>query len=122
MNITWNSGSWLKIYYFKRNLFRSSGQVCFLLEYFKYRYMTIQGLMPAAPGAESYLSIVANTIGRLTLKVFDTNGRIAKKICKDIITGVQQLEISLGDLSDGTYILNAFNGDTFIKSFRFTKE
>lgn len=69
-----------------------------------------------------YLSVVANNIGKITLKVFDTNGRIAKKICKDIMAGVQQLDIDLNELSDGTYILNAFNGDTFIKSFRFIKQ
>lgn len=71
---------------------------------------------------DGYLNVVANNIGKLTLKVFDTNGRIAKKICKDIITGVQQLEVNFSDLSDGTYVLNAFNGDTFIKSFRFIKQ
>ena len=69
-----------------------------------------------------YLNVVANNIGKLTLKVFDTNGRIAKKICKDIISGVQQLELNINDLSNGTYILNAFHGDTFLKSFKFVKE
>lgn len=69
-----------------------------------------------------YLNVVANNIGKLTLKVFDTNGRIAKKICKDIISGVQQLETGFSELSDGTYILNAFNGDTFLKSFKLVKQ
>lgn len=69
-----------------------------------------------------YLNVAANTIGKLTLKVFDTNGRIAKKICKDIITGVQKLDLNISELSDGTYILNAFNGDVFLKSFKFVKQ
>ncbi len=69
-----------------------------------------------------YLSVAANTIGRLTLKVFDTNGRVAKKVYKDIITGVQKLDLNLSDLSDGTYILNLFNGDVFLKSFKFIKQ
>jgi hypothetical protein len=68
-----------------------------------------------------YLNIVANDIGKLTLKVLDTNGRFAKKMCKDIISGVQKLELNISDLSDGTYILNAFNGDTFLKSFKLVK-
>lgn len=68
-----------------------------------------------------YLNVVANNIGKLTLKIFDTNGRIAKKICKDIISGVQQLDLNISDLSDGTYIFNAFNGDTFLKSFKVVK-
>ena len=69
-----------------------------------------------------YLNVVANNIGKLTLKVFDTNGRIAKKICKDIMTGVQKLDLNINELSNGTYILNAFNGDVFLKSFKFVKE
>ena len=83
--------------------------------------MHIEGVKPATD-SQSYLSIMVNSIGKLTLKVFDTNGRIAKKICQDIISGVQQLEVNLSDLANGTYILNAFNGDTFVKSYKFTKE
>jgi len=69
-----------------------------------------------------YLNVVANNIGKLTLKVFDTNGRVAKKICKDIMTGVQKLDLNINELSTGTYILNAFQGDVFLKSFKFVKE
>jgi hypothetical protein len=69
-----------------------------------------------------YLNVVANSIGKLTLKVFDTNGRIAKKVCKDIMTGVQKLDMNINELSDGTYILNAFHGDVFVKSFKFVKQ
>ncbi|MGI8637202.1 MAG: T9SS type A sorting domain-containing protein [Segetibacter sp.] len=68
------------------------------------------------------LNVVASNIGKLTLKVFDTNGRVAKKICKDIITGVQKLDLNINDLSNGTYVLNAFQGDVFLKSFKFVKE
>ena len=77
---------------------------------------------PTLDPSYGYLNVVANNIGKLTLKVFDTNGRIAKKICQDIITGVQKLDLNIGDLSDGTYILNAFNGDVFLKSFKIVKE
>lgn len=69
-----------------------------------------------------YLNVVANNIGKLTLKVFDTNGRIAKKICKDIMTGVQKLDLNINELANGTYVLNAFNGDIFLKSFKFVKQ
>ena len=72
--------------------------------------------------SSGYLNIVANNIGKLTLKVFDTNGRIAKKICKDIMMGVQKLDLNINELSTGTYILNAFNGDIFLKSFKFVKQ
>jgi len=84
--------------------------------------MDIKAFEPTLSNSYGYLSVAANNIGRLTLKVFDTNGRIAKKVYKDIISGVQQLDLNISDLSDGTYILNAFNGDTFIKSFKFVKQ
>jgi len=77
---------------------------------------------PTLLDSYGYLNVVANNIGKLTLKVFDTNGRIAKKVCKDIISGVQKLDLNISDLSDGTYILNAFNGDVFLKSFKFVKQ
>lgn len=71
----------------------------------------------------SYINIVANSIGKLTLKIFDTtNGFIAKTISTQIDKGAQLLNINLSDLSDGTYIVNAFSGDTFLKSFKLTKE
>lgn len=77
---------------------------------------------PTLLDSYGYLNVVANNIGKLTLKVFDTNGRIAKKIYKDIITGVQKLDLNINELSNGTYVLNAFNGDTFLKSFKFIKQ
>jgi hypothetical protein len=77
---------------------------------------------PTLLDSYGYLNVVADNIGKLTLKVFDTNGRVAKKICKDIITGVQKLDININELSSGTYILNAFHGDTFLKSFKFVKK
>lgn len=67
-----------------------------------------------------YLHGVATNIGKLTLKVFDTNGRIAKKVYHDIMEGVQKLDLS--DLADGTYIINAFKGDMFLKAFRVEKQ
>ena len=69
-----------------------------------------------------YINIVANSIGKFTVKIFDTNGRIANKICKDIITGVQQLDLNISEWSNGTYILNAFIGDSFLKSFKLVKQ
>lgn len=69
-----------------------------------------------------YINVVANTIGKLTLKIFDTDGRIASKICKDVKTGAHQLDLDINDWSKGTYILNAFIGDSFLKSFKLVKQ
>lgn len=69
-----------------------------------------------------YLNVVADSIGKLTLKVFDTKGLIAKKICRDVISGVQKLDLNINELTTGTYILNAFHGDVFLRSFKFVKQ
>lgn len=68
-----------------------------------------------------YLNNAANNLGSFTYKVFNINGRIVKKFCQDVITDVQQLEINFSDLGTGTYIINAFKDDTFVKAFKFTK-
>jgi hypothetical protein len=47
---------------------------------------------------------------------------IAKKICRDVISGVQKLDLNINELSTGTYILNAFHGDVFLRSFKFVKQ
>ncbi|WP_207497192.1 hypothetical protein [Aridibaculum aurantiacum] len=83
--------------------------------------MQIQDFQTSVAESISYLSIVANNIGKLTLKIFDTNGFIAKTISTQIAQGAQLLDINLGDLNEGTYIINAFNGDEFLKAFRITK-
>ena len=83
--------------------------------------MLIQGMKPLMNGS-GYLNVVANSIGELTLKVLDTQGRFAKRISTEIEQGFQELCVNLNDLTNGTYVLNAFNGDTFIKSFKFTVE
>jgi hypothetical protein len=83
--------------------------------------MNIVGMQPTTVDTESYLDIVANSIGNLILKVYDTNGRMAKVISSEVSSGLQQLNINVSDLSDGTYVLNAFNGDIFLKAIKFIK-
>lgn len=71
----------------------------------------------------NYLSAVANQIGKVTLKVFDTtSGFIAKTISTHMAQGAQLFDINLDDLSDGTYIINAFCGDKFLRSMKVTKQ
>ena len=84
--------------------------------------MQILSVQPALDNSISYLSVVANSIGKLTLKVFDRNGFIAKTISTHIAQGAQLLDINMSDLSNGTYIINAFNGDTFLKSIKIIKQ
>jgi len=84
--------------------------------------MYIQSLQPEATNSISYLNIVADKIEKLTIKVLDVQGWVAKKVIAEVEEGKQQLDLNLNDLSSGIYILNAFIGDVFIKSIRFVKQ
>lgn len=72
--------------------------------------------------SSSYLEIVANKDGRVTLKVLDVNGRMAKKVTTNVSSGNQMLALDLNDLNNGAYVLNAFNDGEFVKSIRFIKQ
>jgi hypothetical protein len=84
--------------------------------------MYIQNLQPGLIDNLSYVTVMANKTGRLILKVLDIEGRIAKTVVANINEGKQQLELQMGDLNSGRYVMNAFSGDTFIKSIRFVKQ
>jgi hypothetical protein len=84
--------------------------------------MYIQSLHPTLINSSSYLNVVSNKNGKLVIKVLDIQGRIAKRVTTSVAQGNQQLSINMSDLNSGMYILNAFNGDTFIKSIRFVKQ
>ena len=84
--------------------------------------MYIQNLQPGLVDNLSYVTVMANKTGRLVLKVLDIEGRIAKTVVANINEGKQQLELQMGDLNSGRYVMNAFSGDTFIKSIRFVKQ
>lgn len=88
----------------------------------KQERMYIQSLQPEATNSISYLNIVADKIEKLTIKVLDVQGWVAKKVIAEVEEGKQQLDLNLNDLSSGIYILNAFIGDVFIKSIRFVKQ
>ena len=83
--------------------------------------------MPALPmhkilsELEGYLSSVSGNVSTITVKVLDTNGKIAKRLSTDVSVGVQLLKSKMVDLSNGTYVLNAFNGDVFLKAIKFIK-
>jgi hypothetical protein len=84
--------------------------------------MNIQSLQSIFNETEGYLNVVADKQGRLTLKVLDTNGRMAKSLTTNITEGIQKLALNLSDLSSGMYVLNAFTDGTFLKSIRFIKQ
>jgi hypothetical protein len=58
----------------------------------------------------------------LTIKVFDIKGKKAKTINKEVELSIVALKNDMIDLEKGHYVLNAFKGGNFIKSFRFIKE
>jgi hypothetical protein len=84
--------------------------------------MNIDGLQSTVVGGASSLNVVAAKSGQLILKILDVQGRIAKTVIESVEKGAHELMLNLSDLSEGRYVLNAFNGDSFVKAVRFTKE
>ena len=67
------------------------------------------------------LQYVATKSLELTVKVFDVKGMKAKTFSATDLQ-LQSLLSNLKDLANGNYILNAFNGDHFIKSIKYFKQ
>lgn len=84
--------------------------------------MFIQNLQPGLVHDLGYVTVLADKTGSLVLKVLDIEGRIAKTMEARVSEGRHQLELNMGDLVSGRYVINAFSGGTFIKSIRFTKQ
>lgn len=70
----------------------------------------------------SVISFIAQKQDRLTIKILDTQGKITKTLVTFVEKGKQDLTLNLNDLTNGIYVLNAFLGDAFLKSFRFIKQ
>ncbi|MDB5232308.1 MAG: hypothetical protein JWN76_3113 [Chitinophagaceae bacterium] len=84
--------------------------------------MNVQTRQPLVEDGQGILDIVALNSGNLILKILDVQGRIAKTIIEKVEQGAQQLMVNMNDLGEGMYVLNVFNGDSFIKAIRFTKD
>ncbi|MCY7420576.1 MAG: hypothetical protein LH478_02410 [Chitinophagaceae bacterium] len=78
-------------------------------------------MKPTTHENNTYLGIVAVGNDKLTLKVLDTYGRIAKTIQTQFEEGMHELTINLTDLNVGTYVVNAFSGGRFLKAIKFAK-
>ncbi len=83
--------------------------------------MYIQNLNPTIINGSSQLEVLAEKTENLVIKILDVQGRIAKILITQVVEGWQQLMLDLDDLTSGNYVLNAFNEDRFVQSFRFIK-
>lgn len=84
--------------------------------------MTFKTLRSDQLNGNGFIYVEANKPDRISIKVFDDRGRRAKTINTTISQGVQQLDLNMTDLQSGNYVLNAFSGGHFLKSFRFIKQ
>ena len=83
--------------------------------------MHLKSLQPLQISSYGYLDIISGTTELLVVKVLDIHGHIAKTIIETIENGTHRLSLNLGELRSGSYVLNAFSGETFLKAFRFIK-
>jgi p-aminobenzoyl-glutamate transporter AbgT len=68
-----------------------------------------------------YLCIVVRGCNKITLKVLDVYGNMAKTVQTQFEDGMDELMVNIKDLKMGSYVVNAFSGDRFLKAFRFVK-
>lgn len=84
--------------------------------------MLIDGMQPIFITNSSTLRVLADKNSRITMKVLNTGGEIAKTFNSIVEEGKQDIALNLSDLSSGVYVLNAFCGDVFLKSIKFIKQ
>ncbi len=84
--------------------------------------MLLQNQQSEDVAVNSVLSFNAQQEGRLTIKILNGEGKIAKTLVTIVQQGKQELTLNLNDLNNGMYVLNAFLGDVCLKSFRFIKQ
>lgn len=78
--------------------------------------------MPIITDEQNFLSLMVQSAGRLVIKVLDVRGMIAKTFHTMINEESTECKIDVKDLPTGKYVLNAFNGDSFMKCIRFIKQ
>lgn len=79
-------------------------------------------LPPVVVDNQTILSLMVQSAGRLVVKVLDVRGMIAKSFQTTISEETTECKIDVKDLPTGKYVLNAFNGDSFLKCIRFIKQ
>lgn len=84
--------------------------------------MLVQNLQPVVVDSQTFLSLMVQSAGRLVVKVLDVKGMIAKTFQTTVSEESTECKIDVKDLPEGKYVLNAFNGDSFLKCFRFIKQ
>ena len=83
--------------------------------------MVMQSVQPLIVD-NSFLSVMVQSAGRLVVKVLDMRGMIAKTFQTIVNEETTECKIDVQDLPTGKYVLNAFNGDSFLKCVRFIKQ
>jgi hypothetical protein len=84
--------------------------------------MLVQNLQPVVVDSQAFLSLMVQSAGRLVVKVLDVRGMIAKTFQTTVNEESAEYKIDVEDLPKGKYVLNAFNGDSFLKCIRFVKQ
>lgn len=83
--------------------------------------MPIQNIQSTIVDDCTYLGIVVNGTEKLTLKVLDVYGKMAKTIQAQLEEGMNEMKVNISDLKVGSYVVNAFSGEKFLEAYRFVK-
>ena len=77
--------------------------------------------IPSIGFKNTCLDVITTAHTRLIIKILDVHGRFVATLQQTLEQGAHQCELNLESLSDGHYVMNAFNGDKFISSFHYIK-
>jgi len=75
--------------------------------------MYVQSFQPISVADNGVLHVITTKATKLTIKVLDIQGKIAKTLQTTLEEGSQQILLEMNDLITGNYVLNAFSGDVF---------
>jgi hypothetical protein len=83
--------------------------------------MAMHGISAKMDTQKDCVNIVLDASGCLMVKILSVHGRFVKTIKQPLHLNSGNLAVKLDDLSSGTYVLNVFKDNSFIKSFHYNK-
>jgi|GEM_PF-3104269 len=67
------------------------------------------------------LQVIANATMQLIVKVLDVQGHFITTVKRTLDEGIHESCFNLDELAEGSYVVNAFNGDRFMHSFHYVR-
>ncbi len=83
--------------------------------------MALQNISAIVDNKGDYIDIFLNSRGNLIVKILNVHGLFIKTVIGSIQDTAEKISVKLDDLSSGSYVLNIFKDNSFIRSFHYSK-